>query len=170
MRIDVTAALNRPGKTDSFECSKTIKTANIAGEEVEFVSPVKVSGTLMYTGEDYIVKGNAEVKYKTSCSRCMKELTYDMSFDFYEEYSKVEDDDHPDRYLFENNEIDLEEMVINNISLTMPMKHICDEECKGLCGICGKNLNNETCSCVQDEKFKSSPFAKIKGMSFEDED
>ena len=124
----------------------------------------------MFTGKAYIVNGKAVVKYITFCNRCMKQLYCDLDFDFYEEYSKIEDEEHPDRYLFENNEIDLEEMVFNNISLSIPMKHLCDEDCKGLCSICGGDLNIEQCSCIQDEKLNSSPFAKIRELSFEDED
>ena len=150
MKIDITAALNMPGTPISFNKSNKIKVIDIAGE-------------------DFIVKGSVEVSYKALCNRCMKPLSRDLAFEFHEEYTKIEDDDCPERYLFENSEIDLKEMVLNNISLNMPMKHVCCEDCRGLCPVCGGDLNVKDCSCIEEEKMKSSPFAKIKELSLEED-
>ena len=169
LKIDVTAALNYPGKPTGFDLSEEIGPAEIAGETFEFISPLNVAGTLMYTGEDFIVKGGISVSYKTECDRCTKELHNTLGFDFSEEFAKTEDEGHPDRYLFSQNEIDLMPMVMDNISLMMPMKHLCDVGCKGLCPICGGNLNEKDCGCLEEEKLKNSPFAKIKDLNLDDD-
>ena len=51
------------------------------------------------------------------------------------------------------------QMVILVDVLMVPLKPLCQEDCRGLCPICGANLNRETCSC-QAEK-SDSPFAAL---------
>lgn len=169
LKIDVTAALNNPGKSIKFDLSEDVKSAEIGEHSYEFISALNVNGSLMFTGEDYIVKGKILVSYKTECDRCTVELTNELDIDFSEEFSKVEDEDHPDRYLFSQNDIVLDDMVMDNISLMMPMKHLCDAACKGLCPICGSNLNEKNCGCLEEEALKNSPFAKIKDLNFDND-
>ena len=41
----------------------------------------------------------------------------------------------------------LKELVLSDLLLNLPMKHLCREDCKGLCPGCGVNLNREPCRC-----------------------
>ena len=50
-------------------------------------------------------------------------------------------------FLFENDRLDLDEIVENNIISMLPIKRLCNEDCKGLCHQCGINLNHNTCKC-----------------------
>jgi uncharacterized protein len=43
--------------------------------------------------------------------------------------------------------IDLGQMMREQFYLALPMKPLCMPDCKGLCPVCGKNRNRETCSC-----------------------
>ena len=169
LKINVTEALNNPGKSIKFDLSEEIGTSEIGSREYEFNTPLSVSGSLLYTGEDFVARGGISVGYIAECDRCTKELLNTLEFDFTEEFSKTEDEGHPDRYLFSQNEIDLMPMVMDNISLMMPMKHLCDAACKGMCPICGGNLNENDCGCLEEEAIKNSPFAKIKDLNFDDD-
>ena len=55
--------------------------------------------------------------------------------------------------------VDLESLLREQIILMMPLKPLCDENCKGLCPHCGANLNRETCTCSTDTV--NSPFAVL---------
>ena len=55
--------------------------------------------------------------------------------------------------------VDLEAIIREQIILMVPLKPLCQEDCRGLCPICGANFNRETCSC-QVEK-SDSPFAQL---------
>jgi len=58
-----------------------------------------------------------------------------------------------DEYLIpENGLMNLGELVRENIILNLPISHICDEDCKGLCNKCGADLNLGDCGCVRVEK------------------
>lgn len=48
---------------------------------------------------------------------------------------------------YSGDEIDLEQMMREQFYLALPMKPLCAPDCKGLCPVCGKNRNRETCSC-----------------------
>lgn len=46
-----------------------------------------------------------------------------------------------------NDTLDVNELAIQDLLLTLPTKTLCREDCKGLCLKCGKNLNDEECIC-----------------------
>ena len=55
--------------------------------------------------------------------------------------------------------VDLESLLREQIILMLPLKPLCDENCKGLCPHCGANLNREKCTCKTDAV--DSPFAQL---------
>lgn len=65
--------------------------------------------------------------------------------------------------------IDLEQMMREQFYLALPMKPLCQPDCKGLCPVCGKNRNRETCSCEStwvDPRFevlKNFKKTEVKG-------
>ena len=60
-------------------------------------------------------------------------------------------DDDVDFAPFEGDEIDLGELFREQILLAIPMTPLCREECKGLCPVCGADLNAGECSCERGE-------------------
>jgi uncharacterized protein len=48
---------------------------------------------------------------------------------------------------YEGDRFDLDEIVREQLVLAEPMKHLCREDCAGLCGRCGKDLNEGPCGC-----------------------
>ena len=60
---------------------------------------------------------------------------------------------------FDGEVIEIDQLVAEQIFLTLPVKVLCSEECKGLCPGCGANLNDEACRCKVDDR--KSPFAKL---------
>jgi uncharacterized protein len=56
--------------------------------------------------------------------------------------------------------IDLGEMVRGQLVLSVPMRRVCREECRGLCSVCGANRNSVACGCVEaPQDARVSPFA-----------
>ena len=47
--------------------------------------------------------------------------------------------------------LDLDELVYSEVVVSVPMKHLCKEDCKGICEKCGKNLNEGECGCPKRE-------------------
>ena len=115
-----------------------------------FAAPVAVSG------EFYNRAGIVTLKYTVSCTldvvcdRCLTELKRDYSYDFSHTVvpSLQSEGDIYDTYLVaQHDSIDMNETVISDLLLMLPTKMLCREDCKGLCDICGCNLNERTCNC-----------------------
>ena len=71
-------------------------------------------------------------------------------------------------------------MIYDNICLELPLKHLCKEDCLGLCPVCGINLNEKKCKCnatieesgLSDNSVgnkKDNPFAVLENL-FSDDD
>ncbi len=52
---------------------------------------------------------------------------------------------------YQDERIDLAQMVLEQIVLALPMKPLCQEDCRGLCPECGVNRNTTSCACVLEE-------------------
>jgi uncharacterized protein len=62
---------------------------------------------------------------------------------------------------YENDEIDLSHLIMEQFQLALPMKPLCMEACKGLCPYCGTNLNTGSCDCKQQWEDR---LAALKAM------
>jgi uncharacterized protein len=66
---------------------------------------------------------------------------------------------------FEGSEIHLSEIACEQVFLEIPYQPLCNEECKGLCPVCGKDLNVSSCECVKEESV--SGFSVLKKLKLE---
>jgi uncharacterized protein len=86
----------------------------------------------------------AEVSIRTSihalCSRCLCDFAREMKKKFRLTYIV----NKPDQ------EIDMTPDIREEIILDYPIKPLCQEGCKGLCHVCGENLNEGKCTCKRE--------------------
>jgi len=90
------------------------------------------------------VKGDAEIK--TNCVNCLEEFFLLVDFEFEELYefpSRTREE--TDLILPADGYIDLSQLYREFLILAIPIKCLCEEDCKGLCEVCGANLNNSSC-------------------------
>ena len=59
---------------------------------------------------------------------------------------EIQEDDLTTAF-YQNDEIDLGQMMLEQFYLTLPMKPLCAADCRGLCPVCGINRNRGTCLC-----------------------
>ena len=69
---------------------------------------------------------------------------------------------------FSGDEIDITEIVMDAVHIATPMKVVCDDDCKGLCPSCGKNLNEGDCGC--DNTYINPKFASLRSLFKDDEE
>jgi uncharacterized protein len=50
---------------------------------------------------------------------------------------------------FEGDLLDVADQVRQTVLLSVPMRALCKEDCRGLCGICGCDLNLSSCGCSE---------------------
>jgi uncharacterized protein len=58
--------------------------------------------------------------------------------------------------------VDLDPIVREQILLALPGYPVCDEGCKGLCPVCGANLNERDCGC--DRRVPDPRWAGLKNV------
>ncbi|MBE6834878.1 MAG: DUF177 domain-containing protein [Ruminococcaceae bacterium] len=93
-------------------------------------------------------KGKANFVLKALCDRCAEEFTRDMTVDFeHVLVTELQSDDNDDFILVENMKLDVDSLIREDIILSLPSQLLCKEDCKGLCHICGANLNEKQCGC-----------------------
>jgi uncharacterized protein len=67
--------------------------------------------------------------------------------------------------VFENEQIDLDELVLEQLELSLPSRVLCSEECRGLCPQCGADLNVEQCNCKPQIDPRWQALADLKAES-----
>lgn len=147
MLLDLKKVFLEEGKSCSFDCSFDLSSVDINGC-YPFVSPVSVQGSVR--NHDGFAQLNAEVSFDFSipCDRCTKQINRSYHYTFSHGLVLSLENEDDDSYIqVENYKLDLDELIRADILLELPSKFLCSEDCKGLCPVCGKNLNVEACNC-----------------------
>lgn len=110
--------------------------------ESKFSAPVKVQATLWLEGRDVLAEISLKYQITTACVRCLEQTTCEISHNYSAKYSL-----HPEEgeYLYKSGKIDLTASVNEELVISQPTVVYCKPECKGLCPICGANLNEGDC-------------------------
>lgn len=99
---------------------------------------------------------NLSVTADLTCDRCTKEYKSEINSKFQIIYlfskESVNEEDLNVHYLSpETDKIDLAPDTIEYCKLSIPLKNLCSENCKGLCPKCGADLNDKTCNCDKEK-------------------
>lgn len=129
--------------------------------EYTFAGPVELKARGMYISGGVEMEGTVTGVINVQCARCLKEFGYPVSVDFREFFGG---DDRLESYpIDEGDNIPLDRMILEAISLSLPNRFLCREDCKGLCPVCGHDLNEGDCGCGTN-KETDSPFNVLKGL------
>lgn len=152
MKVNVSSIIGNTDFSINIDSALDIPSINFKGEDIPVNSPVRVVASITNTGDYLLAKGMIYADLTLVCSRCLEKFDYHLKADFEEKYSDRWDsiDKEEDINYFEGDSIDLTDDIMANILLSLPMKYICSESCKGLCPHCGKNLNTGKCNCTEE--------------------
>lgn len=147
-------------------------------EEILRVGEVKldVTGRPGDLEGEYIAEGSVNFVADLLCSRCVDGYPFANHSEFTVRYrpssgpgvviEEVElDPDELDVTSYEERLIALRELAIEQIQLSIPMKPLCEESCRGLCPTCGENLNVGNCACA--ENLADPRWDALKGIRAE---
>ena len=94
------------------------------------------------------LEGGVKLTFKTSCDRCLKEVPTALEIQFDRTVVLgTEDEDADELGLTEDRQFNVETFVHNEILVNWPAKILCREDCKGICPVCGQDLNERECGC-----------------------
>lgn len=131
-------------------------------EFIKFSKPVKLDLILKPVGDEIELTGSMETELLLACSRCLETFSSSMNAELNERLSKTLKSEDEDIIFIENDRLDLNEIVENNIIAVLPIKRLCNKDCKGLCHQCGINLNHSTCKCENEDV--DPRLAKLKDL------
>jgi uncharacterized protein len=148
---------------------------NLSNIDFDFESPLQAEVKIKKTGQSVLITVKVETTLRLQCARCLKEFSSPLStaFDLTlhplkevlgEEEIELSSEEMESNF-FEGGEIHLSEIACEQIFLEIPYQPLCQERCKGLCSICGKDLNVSPCECVKEE-FKSG-FSVLKKLKLD---
>ncbi|HUG48322.1 MAG TPA: DUF177 domain-containing protein [Candidatus Limnocylindria bacterium] len=122
-------------------------------EDVRLAAPIEGEVRLSRTGRSIIARAQLSTALEGSCARCLQPLVAPIDVSIEEEALPSIDIDsglavdraaEPDALrLDEHHELDLGEPIREAISLAEPIHLLCRPDCRGLCLVCGVDLNNE---------------------------
>jgi uncharacterized protein len=154
MQIDLSWLKLHPKDTDSFHLEKLYGNVEIE-KGIHLLEQVLVDLEVTNTGRLMVGKGEIKANLELQCDRCLNPFQHQVELPFTVEFCSEDN-----REFFKNEEtfiyfvepqVDIEPVVLENILLSMPIRTLCSPECKGLCSICGQELNLAECHCQEKE-------------------
>jgi uncharacterized protein len=151
------------------------------GSGVRMCAPLHSSGRAQlveeHHGKHQVVKdirlqGELSTSLELPCARCIEPVVQKVarSFDLlyrplgtdagHEELSVTDAEAEIGYYQGEG--VLLEDALREQVLLSVPLKVLCRDDCKGLCPSCGKNRNAEACTC--DQSVEDPRWEALKGI------
>lgn len=147
MRLNLQKIIHVPGAVIPFEFQMDLSQEEFFGA-FPITRPVEVSGTVKNVADLLVLEGEASSVLDYTCDRCMGGFSREKLVPLHYLLAEtLEDEEDDEIVLLEDGEVDLEELAFTAFILDMDTKHLCSEDCKGLCPGCGANLNEEPCRC-----------------------
>ena len=114
--------------------------------------PVGIDGAI--TNKASLVRLEAEIsyEYEAPCDRCGINTVENHTVVLKKSLApSIEGEESDTILLVPDMKLDLDELIYSEVIMSLPMKHLCKEACKGICSKCGKNLNDGKCGCPEKE-------------------
>ena len=170
MRLDLSNVLAGQQKEISFDYPLTIEDEFYG---VAFPEPLNVHGKVKNMAGYISLEITADIKYNTFCDRCTKPIECELEITFERTLVKAgsapsEDEEGIYLELKEGGFLEADEEIREELILGFPTKHLCSEDCLGLCEGCGADLNTEACRCSKENAVNSVWAEALKKLSEEE--
>ena len=153
MLINLSELFPVEGKSQTY--TVPLEMTHFKGSDWSYKIVEKEPVTLVVTnqGERVLtVVGKAVLSLEMPCARCLDpvivpfELEIDQELDMNQtKEDRIEALD--EQFYINGYNLDVDQLVGNELTLNLPMRVLCSDNCKGICNRCGTNLNRGTCDC-----------------------
>ncbi len=155
MYLDLTAVFGNDGASVEFD--RKIK---LDGDDQEadpnFISGIHCKGRIYNRAGMVEMDATADFDYQAPCDRCAEEATHHFNLPLQHKLIQhLSGEDNDEYIVLGSSSLDLDGLVWEDVILSLPMQWLCSPDCKGLCPMCGANLNQTTCGCKKpvDPRF-----------------
>ena len=144
--LDLTEVILSEGKIIHREAGLGLDVLSYRFGDFQITKKPPVSLEIENAGErKLILRGNARIEVLIPCARCLKPVASELTIQF-ETETDLDKRDYIDGY-----NLDVDQLVHDEALLGWPERVLCREDCKGLCGTCGQNLNDGSCDCERTD-------------------
>ncbi len=145
MKLDLREIIEIPGASLPFRCALDTGRLDFPSF-VRYDAEPEAEGLVQNTAGILSLTGTLKADMVCVCDRCAREYECHKELPLRVTLSADESDDD-DVFPLEGNFLDLDDVLETCFILDMEAKHLCREDCRGLCDRCGKNLNDGPCGC-----------------------
>ena len=152
MLLDLSKIMDSPGASVPFSTSVDLSDL-LYGTCYPVSEAVLASGKVRNTAGVLMMSGQISTTIHGVCDRCASDFAQNVGFPIdVVLVTELSNEENEDEWVFplEGDSADLEDIVRTVFVLNMDSKLLCKPDCKGICGGCGKNLNEEACSCQKE--------------------
>ena len=153
MQIHLSDISSSEGKSQHYSVAFEMDTITFQQGTFPVLAKEPVELMITNTGDRVLeLEGSGLVTVGIPCDRCLEDVEVKVTLDFKHKIDTESDAYDQSEDLDENNYIDgysldVEQLVYNELLVGWPTKILCSEDCKGICNVCGQNLNKGTCNC-----------------------
>lgn len=154
--FDLTHVLNKPNTKFEFTFEFDPVYEWMGNNPYEFCGSGQFIGSVWLDGKVHI-EGNIIIPTKFVCSRCGSGFEQNLFIPVNEVLSETQDEEH---FSLIGNKVNLFNIVAQVVATNIPSQALCNENCLGVCAVCGTNLNEQKCDC--EKKLRgNNPFASL---------
>jgi len=158
---------------EEIEIEVSLDPDDPAVRELDIQGPVKGSLKIKKLGQEVLVRGSVSGVVRLTCARCLKEFDIDIMEEVDVELRPVFDlersaterelgSDDLNVGFFRGDALDVGHLAAEQISLCIPMKPLCQDDCGGICPGCGADRALGTCQCEPDTDPRWSALKDLK--------
>jgi uncharacterized protein len=172
----IISLLRMPPDGLSFHHQYDADELDLSEHEFELETPPLITGRVDRVGMDMRVRGEVKSKVIAICDRCLNEVIIPIEAPFDLLYlpedpaaghageTELHNRDL-DLAVYENDQINLDDLVLEQLELNLPSRVLCREDCRGLCSECGADMNLEECQCQKPVDPRWQALADLKNRS-----
>ena len=169
--LRVADLLDRPGASRRVDLALPAP-ADLDLDMARLLGDVRIDGVVESVVDGMLVRGVVSADLALSCSRCLKDISEQVTADVVELFtdpaSAESADDVEAGYEIVDGTLNLDTLIRDALVPAVPYTPLCDAECKGLCAQCGANHNDTDCDCV--DVTTDARWAALEGLRLSDGD
>lgn len=165
MIIDVEKVAGEGGEISGLEIV-SFKDHQGQPSEVECRVEVRVEKL----ADSYRLQAKVKGTFSTFCHRCLEPTNFQVETGFQVLVQRADrgiptGDDEEECLLLPlgENEVSLSSQIYENVVVSIPIRILCREDCRGLCSRCGSNLNIDPCSCPREADPRWEALRRLRG-------
>ena len=152
MLVDLSRLFDNEGERQAFAGELDLRDVKRWGEQL-FSKPVKIDGVAENRCGIVSVSYSADFVLDTVCDRCLAPVSRPEHMNFsHIVVLSLNREDNDEFIVIPDGRLDLAELATADILLELPTSIVCGENCKGLCPVCGADLNKGECGCSRKQE------------------